>query len=49
MGRKRAQPKGPKIVKELSHEILNTVKMDGEDEAHNKKARQLKMDCHTRF
>ena len=33
--------KAPKIIKGLSHEILNTVKMDGEDGAPSPKAQKL--------
>ena len=40
-GEDGAQRKGLKIVKGLSHEILNTVKMDGEDRARSAKAQKL--------
>ena len=39
--RRGTERKGPTIVKGLSHEILNTVKMDGKDGARSAKVRQL--------
>ena len=40
-GGRGAQRKGTKIVKGLSHEILNTVKMEGEDRVRSAKAWKL--------
>ena len=40
-GGRGAQRKGPKIVKGLSHKILNTVKKVGEDKARSAKAWKL--------
>jgi hypothetical protein len=40
-GGRGAQRKGPKIGKGMSHEILNTVKNNGEDGARSAKAQIL--------